>query len=71
MTMAYRILQKLTAEQVKSFKEMVKAMKEISLTARRHRSDDESGDSDESNYQDASDRIKIKEDKEKSPSPYF
>ena len=57
---AYRILQKLTAEQVKSFKEMVKAMKEISLTARRHRSDDESGDSDESNYQDASDRIKIK-----------
>ena len=32
---AYRILQKLTAEQVRSFKEMVKAMKEISLTSKK------------------------------------
>ena len=68
---AYRILQKLTAEQVKSFKEMVKAMKEISLTARRHRSDDESGDSDESNYQDASDRIKIKRIRKRVQAPIF
>ena len=68
---AYRILQKLTAEQVKSFKEMVKAMKEISLTARRHRSDDESGDSDESNYQDANDRIKIKRIRKRVQAPIF
>ena len=50
---------------------MVKAMKEISLTARRHRSDDESGDSDESNYQDASDRIKIKRIRKRVQAPYF
>ena len=45
-------------------------MKEISESAKRHRSDD-SGDTDESNYQDATGRIKIKRIRKRVQAPIF
>ena len=65
---AYRLMQAVTSEQVRSFQEMVEAMREISESAKRHRSD-ESGDTDESNYQDATDRIKIKRIRKRVQAP--
>ena len=67
---AYRLMQAVTSEQVRSFQEMVRAMREISESAKRHRSD-ESEDTDESNYQDATDRIKIKRIRKRVQSPIF
>ena len=67
---AYRLMQAVTSEQVRSFQEMVRAMREISESAKRHRSDD-SEDTDESNYQDAADRIKIKRIRKRVQAPIF
>ena len=67
---AYRLMQAVTSKQVKSFQEMVKAIREISELAKRHRSD-ESEDTDESNYQDATDRIKIKRIRKRVQAPIF
>ena len=63
-------MQAVTSEQVRSFQEMVRAMREISESAKRHRSD-ESEDTDESNYQDATDRIKIKRIRKRVQAPIF
>ena len=67
---AYRLMQAVTSEQVRSFLEMVRAMREIFESAKRHRSDD-SEDTDESNYQDATDRIKIKRIWKRVQAPIF
>ena len=69
---AFRLMQAVTSEQVKSFQEMVKAMREISESAKRHKSDEsENTDTDESNYQDATDRIKIKRIRKRVQAPIF
>ena len=69
---AFRLMPTVMREQLRSFLQMIDTTKEISDKTRRSRDDwEETDDSDESNYQDSQERVRIKRLRKRIQVPIF
>ena len=73
---AVRVMQAVSQHQINSFNQMIQSMRDISNEVKKKKKPeweetDEDSDSDNSNYQDAVERQKDLQNKEKNPSSHF
>ena len=73
---AFRVIQAVSQHQIESFNQMVQSMRDISTEVKKKKNewgetDEDEGDSDNSNYQDALERLRIQRMRKRIQAPNF